>query len=296
MATNDPAGPVCLVTGATNGIGLATARGLARGGAHVIVGGRDAERTEATVRSLREETGSDRLEGAVADLSIQAGVRRLAALVVERHRRLDVLINNAGAIRRTRELTPDGIEMTWAVNHLAPFLLTNLLLGLLESSRPARVVNVASNAHENGRLDFDDLQFERRRYAIMGAYSQSKLADVLFTVELARRLEGTGVSANCLHPGFVGSNFGSQLGPAIGLFWRLLSPFVRSSEQGADTSIYLATSPEVAGVSGGYFVDRKPSPPHRLAMDLDARQRLWDVSAEMTGLTPDRQGAGEEGR
>jgi NAD(P)-dependent dehydrogenase (short-subunit alcohol dehydrogenase family) len=287
MANDDPRQPVCLVTGATGGIGLATARGLARAGAYVIVGGRDPARTEAVVDGLKRETGSDRLEAAVADLSIQSEVRRLAALVAERHPRLDVLVNNAGAIRRTRELTADGIEMTWAVNQLAPFLLTNLLLDLLRSNSPARVVNVSSGAHEGATLDFDDLQFTRRRYSMMAAYGQSKLAEVLFTFELAQRLEGTGVTVNCLHPGFIGSNLGAQVGPVAGFVWGLLRPFLTSSEKGADTPIYLATSPDVAAITGRYFVDREPRPASPLSLDRSARQRLWDISAQMTALSLD---------
>src|SRR2546430_5256482 len=186
---------VCLVTGATAGIGLATAEGLARAGAHVILGARTRERGEAARDRIARATGSDRLELAVADLAVQADVRRLADEVARGHDRLDVLVNNAGGIRSRHEETPDGIEWTWAVNHLAPFLLTNLLADLLTASAPARVVTVSSDAHSGARLDLDDLQFARRRYAAMAVYGQSKLANILFTVELARRLPGTGVTA-----------------------------------------------------------------------------------------------------
>ncbi|HXM58019.1 MAG TPA: SDR family oxidoreductase [Candidatus Dormibacteraeota bacterium] len=275
---------VCLVTGATAGIGLVTAEGLARTGAHVILGARTRERGEAARERIARATGSDRLELVVADLAVQAEVRRMAEDVARAHDRLDVLVNNAGGIRSRREETPDGIEWTWAVNHLAPFLLTNLLTNLLKASAPARVVTVSSDAHSGARLDLDDPQFTRRRYATLAVYGQSKLANILFTAELARRLQGTGVTANCLHPGFVGSEFGSKAGGAFGWAWPLVKLFALSPERGARTSIYLATSPEVADVTGRYFVRSRPATPSRQAQDADLARRLWEVSERMTGL------------
>jgi len=246
---------VSMVTGATTGIGLATASGLAAAGHHVILGARSRERGEAARRAVADATGSDRLEVAVADLSVQAEVRRLAADVARAHDRLDVLVNNAGGLNARRSETADGIETTWAVNHLAPFLLTSLLTELLVAGAPARVVTVSSDAHAGATLDLDDPEFRRRRYRAMAAYGQSKLANVLFTTELARRLDGAGVTANALHPGLVGTDFGSRSFP-MSLGWALLRPFVLSPEQGARTSIYLATSPEVAGVTGRAQVGR----------------------------------------
>ena len=275
---------VCLVTGATGGIGLATAEGLARAGAHVIMGARSRDRGEAARERVARATGSDRLELAVADLSVQAEVRRLAEETARAHSRLDVLVNNAGMIASRRQETADGIELTWAVNHLAPFLLTNLLTELLVASAPARVVTVASDAHAGANLDLDDPQFSRRRYGAMAVYGQSKLANILFTVELARRLAGRGVTANCLHPGLVGSEFGSKSGGLFAFGWWFVRPFALSPERGGRTSIYLATSPEVAGVTGGYFVNSRPAAPRPPAMDGDLARRLWDVSERMTGL------------
>ena len=277
---------VCLVTGATGGSGLATAEGLARSGADVIIGARSPARAEAARDRIASATGSDRLEVALADLSVQADVRRLAAEVARRHDRLDVLVNNAGLVAMRRQQTADGFELTWAVNHLAPFLLTNLLTDLLVASAPARVVTVSSGAHTAARMDLDDPQFAHRRYSGMAAYGQSKLANILFTAELARRLEGTGVTANCLHPGVVGSDFGRRAGGLFGLGWRIIRPFALSPERGARTSIYLATSPEVAGVTGRYFFRSRPAQPSSLARDADLARRLWDASERMTGLAP----------
>lgn len=283
---------VCLVTGATTGIGLATAEGLARSGAHVILGARTPARGEAARDRIATATGSDRLEVVVGDLSVQAEVRRLAEEIARTHDRLDVLVNNAGMVATRRQETADGFELTWAVNHLAPFLLTNLLTDLLVASAPARVVTVASDAHEGARLDLDDLQYTRRRYRTMAVYGQSKLANILFTVELARRLEGTGVTANCLHPGVVGSDFGSRTGGLFSFGWRILRPFVLSPERGARTSIYLATSPEVARVTGRYFVRGRARDPSPAARDAEMASRLWEVSERMTGLAPaERPGA-----
>jgi retinol dehydrogenase 12 len=275
---------VCLVTGATGGIGLPTAEGLARSGAHVIIGARTRERGEAARDRIAGATGSDRLEIAVADLSVQAEVRRMAAEIAAAHSRLDVLVNNAGMIFSGRQETADGIERTWALNHLAPFLLTNLLTDLLVASAPARVVTVSSNAHSGASLDLDDPQFARRRYGAFTAYGQSKLANILFTIELARRLQGRGVTANCLHPGFVRTGFGMRTNGLLAIGIRIARLFAITPEQGARTSIYLATSPEVADVTGRYFVNSRPAQPRPQARDEEMARRLWEASERMTGL------------
>ena len=221
-----------------------------------------------------------------------AEVRRLAGEVLERYDRLHVLVNNAGLISGKRVETTDGWESTFAVNHLAPFLLTNLLLDRLVASAPARVVTVSSRAHLRADLDFDDLD-SRRGYAAMDVYGRSKLANILFTRELARRLEGTGVTANCLHPGVVRSDFGSggDLGGVMGVSWSVMQPFLLSPRQGADTSIYLASSPEVEGVTGEYFDRHRVARTSSRARDAAAAARLWRVSAERVGLDP---GTGEQ--
>jgi retinol dehydrogenase 12 len=250
-------GKVCLVTGATSGIGAVTAEALARQGATTILVARNPTRGAATVERIRQGTGNPQVEVLLADLSAQAEIRRLAREVQSRYPRLDVLVNNAGALFSGREVSADGIEMTWALNHLAYFLLTTLLLDTLRASAPARVVNVSSDAHRHARLRFDDLQGQQD-YGGWRAYAQSKLANVLFTYELARRLAGTGVAANAVHPGFVATNFARQNRSLTALLFRALQPVVAlSPEQGAETVIYLATAPEVAGVSGQYFVKRR---------------------------------------
>ena len=282
--TSSMTGRTVLVTGGTNGIGLATAGALARAGAVVTVVGRDADKTRRVVASLRRDSGNDRLEGVVADLSAQAEVRRVAADFSGTHERLDVLVNNVGGYWATRHVTADGLERTFALNHLAPFLLTHLLLPLLQASTPARVVTVSSGAHAMGRIDFADLQGERR-YGGQRAYSQSKLANLLFTYELARRLHGTGVTANALHPGVVRTHFGRE--DASGLYrvgLPLARPFMLSPERGAETSVFLASSPEVDGVSGKYFVRKRPRRSSRASYDTEVARRLWQVSAELTGL------------
>jgi NAD(P)-dependent dehydrogenase (short-subunit alcohol dehydrogenase family) len=277
-------GKVCLVTGATAGIGAVTARELARRGATVVLVGRNREKTEATTRRIRDETGNPAVEFLLADLSAQAEVRRLAEQFRQRHPRLDVLINNAGAFFSQRRESPDGIELTLALNHLAYFLLTNLLVDALRASAPAQIVNVASNAHQGAQIDFDDLQ-GRRRYSGIRAYAQSKLANVLFTYELARRLEGTRVTANALHPGFVATSFFEGNGWFGWVTRRLAGVLALSPEQGARTSIYLATAPEVEGVSGRYFVKEKEAASSRASHDEAAARRLWQVSEELTGLS-----------
>lgn len=276
-------GKVILITGATNGIGRVTAQTLAMDGATVVLVGRNPEKTAAVAGEIQQRTGNPRVEYLVGDLSVQADVRRVADAFRQRHDRLDVLINNAGAFIQRHTLSQDGIEMTFALNHLAYFLLTNLLLDRLTASAPARIINVSSMAHYGSRLNFDDLQ-NSQSYNGWRAYGQSKLANLYFTYELARRLEGTGVTVNALHPGFVASNFGrSNGGLFIPLFW-LAQIAAISPEQGAKTSIYLASSPEVSGVTGKYFDKCRPVASSKVSYDAAAARRLWEISAEMTGL------------
>ncbi|MGZ4722070.1 SDR family oxidoreductase [Oryzihumus sp.] len=277
-------GRTILVTGGTHGIGLATAQALASSGAAVALVGRNADKTSQVVEALRRDSGNDRVEGMVADLSSQAEVRRLATDFATGHDRLDVLVNNVGGFWATRHVTADGLERTFALNHLAPFLLTHLLRPLLEASAPARVVTVSSGAQAMGRIDFEDLQGERS-YSGQRAYNQSKLANVLFTYELARRLEGTGVTANALHPGVVRTGFGQEDSSTLfRVTLPVIRPFMLSPERGAQTSVYLASSPEVEGVSGRYFVRKKARRSSPASYDPQVARRLWEVSAELTGV------------
>ena len=277
-------GRVCLITGSTSGIGKATAMGLASMGASIVMVSRDRGRGEAALAEIKERSSNASVDLMLADLSSQEDIRRLADEFKEAYPRLDVLINNAGVIRSKRVTTADGIEMTFAVNHLAYFLLTNLLLDVLEASAPSRIINVASGEQRNGTIDFDDLQ-GKKRYKGAKAYSQSKLANVLFTYELARRLEGTGVTANCLHPGAgVRTNLGSGVSGVFGFTVRALTPLMKSPEKGAETSIYLASSPEVEGVSGRYFVKIAEARSSDMSYDERIAGRLWEASAELTDL------------
>jgi NAD(P)-dependent dehydrogenase (short-subunit alcohol dehydrogenase family) len=267
-----------LITGGTNGIGLAAAQMLAARGANVAIVGRNEGRTQAAAARIRAVAAAGVAVGTfIADLSSQAAVRKLAAEVLSRYPRLDVLVNNAGAMYTTRQLTADGIEQTWAVNHLAPFLLTTLLLDRLEASAPARIITTASDAHRGAQLPFEDLNAEHS-YRGFGRYGQTKLANILFTLELARRLEGSGVTANCFHPGLVASGFNRNNGLLMSLAMTVLAPVSRSSEKGAETLVWLATSPQVAQTSGAYFVDERPATPSPAGQDREAAQRLWDVS------------------
>jgi NAD(P)-dependent dehydrogenase (short-subunit alcohol dehydrogenase family) len=275
---------VCLITGATSGIGKATAMELVKMGASVVMVGRDRGRGEAALAEIKEKSANASVDLMLADLSSQQEIHRLAGEFKEAYPRLDVLINNAGLFRSKRITTADGLETTFAVNHLAYFLLTKLLLDVLKASAPSRIVNVSSGDHSNGTIDFDDLQGEKG-YKGAKAYSQSKLADVLFTYELARRLEGTGITANCLHPGAgVRTNFGSGVSGVFGLIVRALRPFMISPEKGAETSIYLASSPEVEGLSGRYFVKKAEARSSDVSYDESRARRLWEVSAELTNL------------
>jgi retinol dehydrogenase-14 len=281
----DIRGKNVLVTGATSGIGLEASVELARRGARVVLVGRDPGRTEAALKDVIARSGSAEVSHLLCDFSSQADIRRLAESVLASHDRLDVLINNAGGVNKTRRFTVDGIETTFAVNHLGYFLLTNLLTDLLVRSAPARIVTVASAGHRQGTLDFDDLGYERG-YSIMRAYTRSKLANVLFAAELARRLAGTGVTSNSLHPGAVATNIWSGAPtwskPLIQL---LLRPFFfLSAEQGGATIVQLAASPELEGVTGKYFERGKAVAPAPLARDEALARRLWDVSASLVGL------------
>jgi retinol dehydrogenase-14 len=280
------AGRVVLITGGTGGIGKATAIGLATVGARVGITGRDPARAEQAAADIRAGSGNPAVDAFAADMSSQAEVRRLAAAVLDSYPRLDVLVNNVGGFWAHRHPTTDGLEHTFALNHLAPFLLTNLLLDRLKASSQARVVTVSSGAQSAGRIDFDDLE-GARNYSGQRAYSQSKLANIMFTFELARRLEGTGVTANCVHPGVVRTNFGAE--DQAWLFTivsHAVLPFLKTPTQGALTSIYLASSPDIDGVSGQFFANRKPKTANKLAYDTDMAARLWQVSADLVGMTP----------
>ena len=276
-------GKGALITGGTSGIGRAAATALAAIGAEVVVTGRDSERGEAAVEEIRRDSGNERVSLMLADLSVQVEVRKLAEEFRERHDRLDVLVNNAGLVLSERNETPDGIEAQFAINHLAPFLLTNLLSDLLKKSAPSRVVTVSSEAQRWGKLDFDDLQ-SKKRYRGFPVYGMTKLANVMFTFELAERLKGTGVTANCMHPGAVNTSFGANNKGLGTLLFRAFKPFMRSPEQGADTVIYLASSPDVEGMTGKYLSDRKTIVASGQVYDEDLRKRLWEASGELTGL------------
>ena len=276
-------GKTCLITGASSGIGQATALALAKQGATLLLVCRDRRRGEETVAAIAEQTGHHDVTLLLADLSVQSEIRRLASEFLASGRPLHVLINNAGVVNLQRTVTADGIETTFAVNHLAYFLLTNLLLERLRASAPARVVNVSSDAHKFGTLDFDDLGNERN-YRAMRVYGQSKLANILFTAELARRCAGSGVTANSLHPGAVGTGLGKNNGAWARVLIALLRPFFRTPADGAATSVYVATSPAVEGISGRYFAKCREKQPSAAARDGDAARRLWEISATLTGL------------
>ena len=269
-------GKVVVVTGASSGIGTAAAAKLAELGATVVPVGRDRRRLE----KVATQVGGEPLQ---ADFASLAEVRRLAGELLERHARIDVLVNNAGLVTARRELTEDGYEKTFAVNHLAPFLLTNLLLERLRASAPARVVTTSSGAHGGGRLDFDDLQGERS-WSMMRAYSTSKLANVLFTRGLAMRVDAAEVTANCLHPGVINTRLGRGGGPLAGLVWTLGRPFFGSPRRGASTIVYLATSEEGGEVTGGYYESSRPAGTSAAAADIELADRLWRESERLVGL------------
>ncbi|KQO50932.1 short-chain dehydrogenase [Methylobacterium sp. Leaf91] len=275
-------GKICLVTGATSGIGYETALGLARAGARVGIVGRDAGRTDEAASRIRDAVPGAVIDVFLADLSSQAEIRRLSAEVRALYPRLDVLVNNAGAIFDARHVTVDGLERTWALDHLAYMQLTLDLLDLMKASAPARIVNVASRAHKRGLIDLEDLD-GARRYGTWKAYSQAKLGNVLFTAALARRLAGTGVTVNSLHPGVIASGFAGGTGGWFGISWSLVRPFLSNPADGAATSLHLATSPEVAGVSGLYFSKCSPVPTSRHGRDQALQERVWALSLRQLG-------------
>ena len=274
---------ICLVTGATAGIGRATAQGLAQAGATVIIVGRNPDKSAAAAAHIGQASGNPAVHALTADLSVQADVRRLAQTVGDRYPRLDVLVNNAGGAFWRRRLSADGIELTWALDYLNVYLLTRLLLPSLQASPAGRVVTVSSGGHHAATLDFDDLQF-RRSYFIFRAYARAKYAEIMFTYELARRLAGTRVTANVLHPGVVATNIWGLSPVLMRLFRPLIYRFALTPEGGAQTSLYLATSPEVEGITGQYFSDQRPARSAPGTYDEAAARRLWDLSAQLTGL------------
>jgi NAD(P)-dependent dehydrogenase (short-subunit alcohol dehydrogenase family) len=271
-------GKICLVTGATNGIGKATAQALAQMGATVVIVGRNPAKCTAVVNEIKRISGNDAVEALVADLSIMAEVRQVAVQFKAKYRQLHVLVNNAGAAFGQRQVTAEGFEKTYALNHLSCFLLTTLLLDTLKASAPARIVTVSSDAHKGAHLDFDDLQSEQGGF-VFNAYGRSKLANVVFSYELARRLSGTGVTANVLHPGLVRTGFAGNLGAIPSAAIDFLMRFVgMTPEQGAKTSVYLATSAAVENVTGKYWEKCQATPSGRAAYDEATWTQLWEVS------------------
>lgn len=278
--SNQLIGKTIVVTGANTGIGKETARGLATLGATVVMVCRERQRGESAQHDIKQSTGNDRVELMICDFSSQISIRQFVEAFKQRHDRLEVLVNNAGVVLRERSMTEDGFESTFAINHLGYFLVTNLLLDVLKTSAPARIVNVASTAHKYARLDIN-AWVTGRDFSAFGAYANSKLANILFTFELARRLEGTGVTANCLHPGGVGTNLFRELPKFLQALIKLVT---LSAERGARTSIYLASSPEVEGVTGKYFARRKEAKSSDASRNKEAALQLWELSEELTGL------------
>ena len=279
-------GKTCLITGSTSGIGKEIAIGLAKMKANVVLVGRNRAKCQATLeeisRNASTNTNKNRVSYLLADLSSQASIRQLANEFLDSYESLDILVNNAGVFLSRRFTTVDNIEYTFAVNHLAPFLLTNLLFERIKASSPSRIITTSSVAHRGAYINFDNLQFERERYNGVEAYRQSKLANILFTKELARRSGGSGVTSNCFHPGGVRTNLVQSNPWYYRLIWAIINPFLVSPKKGADTAIYLASSCKVDTISGKYFVNRKPVGPSDLADDHNAAARLWKISEELT--------------
>ncbi|HWA30773.1 MAG TPA: SDR family oxidoreductase [Rhizomicrobium sp.] len=275
---------VVVVTGATSGIGEVAADRLAQKGARIVFVARDRERGEETRKHLRAIAGHTDHTVHYADLTLVAEQKRVAKEIADSEPQIDVLINNAGAMFATREVTSEGLEKTFALNHMSYFTITNILLDRLKATPHARIVSTASDAHRAGRLDLNDLQWEHHRYVGFGVYGNSKLHNVMFTRELAKRLAGTGVTANCLHPGFVGTRFGHNTGGFMAWATRVAQNFALTPEQGAETIIWLADSDDVEGKTGGYYEKKKLIAPSRTAMDDVAAKKLWDMSAKIAGV------------
>jgi NAD(P)-dependent dehydrogenase (short-subunit alcohol dehydrogenase family) len=276
-----------LITGASSGIGKATALGLARQGAAVVMVARDEQRGRRALEDVKRRSGSDDIELLIADLSTRDAIRALAAEVRERYDRVDVLINNAAILTGTRRTTPEGFEMQFFVNHVAYYMLTCLLAGLLRESAPARIVNVASTAHQNGEVNLDDLGSEESAYSGWQAYANTKLMNVLFTYELARRLEGSGITANCVHPGVIHTNLLNNYSWVLSRMFHALQVFFKKPAEGADTPVYLAADPAVAGTSGRYFARREPADTLEISYDRDLQRRLWDATEAIAGCALD---------
>ena len=277
------AGKRVVVTGATSGIGLAAAIELARRGADLTVVARNQARAAEAVRRISAVSTGSAPDVTLADLASQSSIRQLAVELLARYPRIQVLVNNAGAIYGRWQMSADGIELTWAVDHLAPFLLTNLLLDRLKASHPARIVTTSSGAHERARIPFDDLNAERSwGGAGFTRYGETKLANILFTAELARRLEGTGVTANAFHPGFVATGFNRNNGVIMRIGMAISRPFARSPQKGAETLVWLVDSEDANDLNGAYVFDRRPVAPSPAAQDVETARRLWQVSEEQT--------------
>lgn len=279
---------ICLVTGANAGIGLETARGLAQRGATVVLAVRNLDKGRAALDDIRETTNTDRLSVLHLDLASLESVRNAAETFLQKHDRLDILVNNAGLILDRRETTKEGFETTFGVNHLGHFLFTLLLLKALQNSPAARIINLSSDAHRASRgLDFADLNREKRRYSAMGAYGDSKLANIYFTTELARRLQDTAITAYAVHPGGVNTRFGKDgdIGGWMKWLFPLVTLFFRTPSQGAETSMVVATQDGIEAHNGGYFANRKPTTPTRIARNAESARKLWEMSEEMVGTS-----------
>ncbi len=277
---------LCIITGANAGIGFETAKELARQGAFIVMVCRSEDKAVAAKKAIQQETPDAGIDIILCDFSIQDEIRKASADILEKYEKIDVLINNHGFITNKYEETVDGLESIFAVNHIGYFLFTNLLLLTIINSGKARIINVASNAHQGGKFEPDNLQL-KKNFDSWKAYSNSKLFNILFTIELAERLKDTEVTTNCLHPGVVRTKFGNGMNPLFALFWKLGSPFMKSHEDGAATTIYLATSEEVAEVNGAYFSDSKVKTPKKQALDPEAARELWRISEELCGLKPE---------
>lgn len=277
---------VCVITGANSGIGKIVATELAKKGAKVIMVCRNKVRGIIALEDIKHNSKNSNVELMIADLSLQKDIRKLALNIKNKYPKIHVLVNNAAIISKDYHETVDGIEITFATNHFAYFLLTNLLLDNLKAVEGARIINVASGSERIGKIDFDDL-FMRQRYSQFWAYANSKLANIIFTYELARRLEGTNVITNCIHPGSTKTNIGKGSRGVINLSFKLLRPFMWSAGKGAETIIWLASSPELNGVNGKYFFNKKETKSKRISYDREVANRLWKLSEDLTGLSKD---------